>query len=266
MEGFILFLPRAHSQKKRLISFIVWWIPNRPINLQSFKPKECLQKADRGEAGQPTHALKNWSHIIRMKSRPRHRVSAEGWTICVGRMKPYLSLIRQLTVSLRTNNVVKQDIILCGDVFFRQEGAGPGIRRLFRRHTRSAIKVLRKPDVKVMTWNQHKWNVPSNWRWSWNMKEFTVSWYLIELRRDSQCFSDVTHDLKVWQLKRRHHRLKLRLSSTQRSLCENAPLGFKCRLIHYVLINQDWHCLRSVFNLGFFLNKKVLKPCECSHE
>lgn len=167
MEGFILFLPRAHSQKKRLISFIVWWIPNRPINLQSFKPKECLQKADRGEAGQPAHALKNCSHIIRMKSSPRHRVSAEGWAICVGRMKPYLSLIRQLTVSLRTNNVVEQDIILCGDVFFWQEGAGPGIRRLFRRHIQSAIKVLRKPDVKVMTWNQHKWNVPSNWRWSW---------------------------------------------------------------------------------------------------
>lgn len=70
---FHLIFTQGTFTQKRLISFIVWWIPNRPINLPSFKPKECLWKAEGGEAGQTAHALKNCPHIIRMKSCPRHR-------------------------------------------------------------------------------------------------------------------------------------------------------------------------------------------------
>lgn len=69
---FHLIFTQGTFTHKRLISFIVWWIPNRPINLPSFKPKECLWKAEGGEAGQTAHALKNCPHIIQMKSRLRH--------------------------------------------------------------------------------------------------------------------------------------------------------------------------------------------------
>lgn len=67
----LIFYP-GHIHTIRLISFIVWWIPNRPINLQRSKQKECLRKPNIGEAVGPSHSLKNCPHIIPMESRPSH--------------------------------------------------------------------------------------------------------------------------------------------------------------------------------------------------